>query len=166
MKPARAALLLLLSISGCSRGFFTARGVLTSDGGTFGHWSSKPQGCSRDPIDSRPSATSASIASFFWEDPAAHHITLRDQNAPHAPDVPLRLDLLREDGTITARFQTVKTPGTRLDATVCTTLAIQTTESPATYTNGRPTLSGTVQLDCRLKGSHLTGNFHFQNCEF
>ena len=166
MKPAPLALLALLSITGCSRGFFTARGVLSSDGGTFGHWSAKPQGCSRDPIDSRPSATSASIASFFWENPADHDINLRDQNAPRAPDAPLRLDFLTEKGGVIARFETVKTAGTRLDPTVCTTLSLQTNESPATYANGRPTLAGTVHLDCRLKGSHLTGNFQFRRCEF
>jgi hypothetical protein len=159
-------LLLFLLPLGCNRGFFAAHGTLSSDGGTFGHWNSKPVGCSRDPIDGRPSPTSASIASFFWEDPADHDIRLRDQNAPMAPDAPLRLDFLKDNGAVIARFETIKTPGTRLDVSVCTTLNLQTSEQPATYADGRPTLRGTVQLDCRLKGSHLTGNFQFQRCEF
>ncbi len=164
MKPALLALLSsLLAVTGCGK-FFYARGSLASDGGTIGTWSSTPQGCSRDPVDGRPPAQSSTVLTFLWNDPSMRD-PLRDLHRFHAPNAPMRLELWREPG-YALKLDTVKTLHTRLDPTVCSTLKVETHETPKTIPEGRPTLSGTLQLDCRVADSHLTANIAFKRCDY
>lgn len=156
----------LLLSGGCERHFFRAHGKLASEGGSFGDWASTPQGCSRDPSDGRPDGESATVASFFWENPAARDAKLRENFGRDAPDAPFRLDMLRDGGGFAGRLQTVKTPGTLLDRTNCVAVRLEGRDQAAAYQAGRPTLSGVLTLDCRVRGSHITAQIQFDHCEY
>jgi hypothetical protein len=165
LKPATLALLAAsLALTGCGK-LFTAKGAIASDGGFIGTWSATPQGCSRDPLDGLPAAESSTILTFLWDDPSVRD-PLRDLHRFNAPNAPMRLELWRERRGYALRLDTVKTHYTRLDPTVCSTLTVDAHESPRTIPEGRPTLSGTINLDCRVSDSRLTANINFQHCEY
>jgi hypothetical protein len=156
-----------LALSGCGQRFFTAEGVVASDGGSLGVWRATPEGCSRDPFDGRVGADSRSVLTFLWDDPRKHNVKI---DAKGWTDAPLRLEIARDTARpvagIVASLVTVNAVGTRLDGRVCQTLQLQTGERRAYYIEGRPTLHGTVTLDCQVKGSHITASVRFDRCDF
>lgn len=156
---------LVLSLTGCYRYIFSARGTVASDGGTLGQWDSQPQGCSRDPQDGLPIGQTASVFSFFWEDPASHD-PARDQHRAIAPDAPMRFDLARTASGFTATFNTVKTHGTVLDSSTCSVLRADTEQHKPDVRDGKPNLAGHLQMDCRTQGSHITADVTFTRCEY
>jgi hypothetical protein len=162
-----------MALTGCSH-LFHASGKLASDGGILGAWSSTPEGCTRDPVDGQPAAKSSSVLAFLWDDPSVRD-PLRDIHRFHAPNAPMRLELARiypaSSPTYTLKLDTVKTTGITLNRSVCSTLEVQTHETPRTLPEGQPTLSGSLQLDCRVHAadssdSHITANIRFDRCEY
>ena len=160
---------LVLSLTGCYR--FSARGTVASDGGTLGQWNSKPQGCSRDPQDALPVGQTASLFTFVWEDPASHD-PAREQNRAIAPDAPKRLDVARTGSNLTVTLNTVKTHRTIFDAATCSLLRADTDQHKPDIREGKPTLAGHLQMDCRISAgtgdspSHLTADVTFTRCEY
>ncbi len=152
-------------MQGCDRGMFQVAGSVASAGGELGTWRSAPLGCSRDPFDGKPVETTASVATFLWEDPSMHD-KLRDKHRPMAPDAPMRLELARRNNAVSASLTTVKIKGTLLQPGDCTRLQLDTQERPAAIPGGRPTLGGLLTMDCNVRGSHVTADFSFRRCEF
>ena len=169
-----AALALLFALTGCSRNFFHATGQVGTDGPSptlegpaFGSWASTPQGCSRDPIDAQPDSRTATIASFFWKNPAIDNIMLRDHRMAHTPDAPDEINLLRDPaGGYDVRIKTVKTGGWLLRPQDCTRMDIDTHEQGPAFAGGRSSLGGTVHFSCSAKQSHVWGDFTFSRCEY
>ena len=159
------ALCLVLSFTGCFHYVFSAHGTVASDGGPLGQWSSKPQGCSRDPQDGLPIGQTASLFSFFWEDPASSD-PAREQHMKTAPDAPMRLDLARTSSGLTATLDTVKTRGTTLDQSTCSLLQADTQQHKPDIRDGKPTLAGRLQMDCHAGNSHVTADVTFTRCEY
>ena len=155
-----------LLFTGCNRHLFEATGNVSSDGGGMGTWTKTPEACSRDPFDARPVETTNSIASFFWEDPAGKDERLRRNFGRDAPDVPFRLDFMRDGDRLAARLQTVKTPGRLIKSADCLVLRVDTHDDPPLYPNGRPPMAGHITMNCRANGSHITADFTFQRCEY
>jgi hypothetical protein len=153
---------------GCHRNFFTAHsGYVATSGPAFGTWSSTPQGCSRDPKDALPDAQSRTAATFFWEDPADHNPMLRDHKLPHVPDAPDQFNLLHTPaGGYQVRLKTLQTDGTLIGPEDCTTFEVETHEQPPGFPAGRPTLGGTVNLECHVKGSEVEAHFTFDHCDY
>lgn len=174
MKRAAALAVVLLSLAGCSRNFFTATGQVGTDGPSptlegpaFGAWSSTPQGCSRDPMDAQPDSSTSTVASFFWKNPAIDNIMLRDNRMAHTPDAPEELNLLRAaDGGLSVRIKTVKSRGWLLRPQDCTRLEVETREEGPAFVGGRSSLGGTVHFSCSAKGSRVWGDFTFSRCEY
>ncbi len=162
---AAALLLALLGLTGCSH-YFHATGTLASDGGEIGTFRSTPEGCSRDPADGLPASMSSTVLTFLWEDPAVRDIRLRDNHRQAAPNAPLRLEISRQGGAYVLTLNAVKSVGTRLDGNTCTTLRVDTQEGPPSVAEGRPTLGGTVQLECGVAGSHIMADIRFERCEY
>ena len=154
-------------LSGCSRGLFKAQGTVASEGGTFNTWAQAPHGCTREPWDGRPIGQTRSIATFLWEDTNSHGYFPADVRRARYSDRPIRLDLgYAPDGSVVGILNTIKVEGTGLDHSNCTTLNVTKHEQPRTYREGESALAGTLTMDCRVKGSHLTANVSFQHCEY
>ena len=164
----RASLSLLLLAIGCQSDTFTEHGSLRSEGNYRNTWQWHPQGCSRDPFDGLPVGQSRSIATLLWANPGLRNSKL--SNKDHSPDAPLRLEMLAPrdgpPGQVVATLHTVDQGGILLVQKSCSKLTLQTQENPPDHTGGRPTLSGQLQLDCRTKESHLSGNITFDRCEY
>ncbi len=158
-------LCLVLALTSCYRYVFAAHGTVASNGGTLGPWNSKPQGCSRDPQDGLPIGQSATLFTFLWEDPASHD-PAREQNRAIAPDAPKRLDLTHTASGLTATLDTVKTHGTVFDSSNCSLLRADTQEHKPDIREGKPSLAGHLQMDCRVQSSHLTADVTFTRCEY
>ena len=153
----------VLSLTGCN--VFAARGTVSSDGGELGQWASKPQGCSRDPQDNLPIGQTSSLFTLLWEDPASHD-PAREQHRAIAPDAPLRLDIARAGPGFTATLNTVKTRGTVLDSSTCSLFRADIQQHKPDIPEGKPTLAGHLQMDCRTQASHITANVTFTRCEY
>ncbi len=154
-----------LLLAGCDPGFFKAEGTVASDGGGLGRWTSAPEGCSRDPFDGLGRAHTRSVLTLLWNDPSVKD-PLRDKHRATAPDAPMRLEIARAATGYEATLETVKSVGTRLDGSVCGRLEVETAEHRAEFREGQRTLSGTVKMDCRVKGSHLTADVQFSRCDY
>ncbi len=157
--------LVLASLIGCNRYVFSAHGTVASDGGALGQWGAKPQGCSRDPQDNLPIGQTYSLFTLLWEDPASHD-PAREQHESIAPDAPMRLDVARTASGFSATLNTVKTHGTVLDASNCSVFRADTQEHKPDIREGKPSLAGHLQMDCRTQGSHVTADVTFTRCEY
>ena len=157
--------LVLASLTGCNRLVFSAHGTVASDGGALGRWDAKPQGCSRDPQDNLPIGQTSSLFTLLWEDPASHD-PAREQHESIAPDAPMRLDLARTNSGFSATLNTVKTHGTILDASNCSVFRTDIQEHNPDIREGKPSLAGHLQMDCRAHASHLTADVTFTRCEY
>jgi hypothetical protein len=155
---------LLVAVPGCEHHFFRARGAIGSQGGGLGTWRSTPIGCSRDPLPGLP-PQSQTVATLLWQDPAQFD-PWHDQHRATAPNAPLRLELSRGNGGVTANLDTVRVEGVHLDETTCPVLRLTTAEGNPAIQSGRPTLGGELTLDCRVRESRITGTVHFSGCEF
>ncbi len=155
----------LACLTGCFRYVFSAHGTVASDGGALDQWDSKPQGCSRDPQDSLPIGQTSTLFTFLWEDPASHD-PAREQHRAIAPDAPKRLDVARTGSGLTATLNTVKTHGTVFDSSNCSLLHVDTQQHKPDIREGKSSLAGHLQMDCRTQGSHLTADVTFLRCEY
>lgn len=169
MNEARAASLLLLLVAvGCNSDTFTEQGAMRSQGNYRNTWQWHPQGCTRDPFDGLPVGNSKSIVSLIWENPGFRDVKLSNPN--WSPDAPLRMDFeparSGDRGEVQATLHTIDTGGILLDKSVCSTLKLQTQEHAAGQAGGRPTLSGELELECRVHDSHMTATIQFQGCEY
>jgi hypothetical protein len=170
VRPACAlvACLAVSCLTGCSGGFFKAKGVLSSEGAWRNTWTQAPQGCTRDPEDGLPDERTHTLLTLLWQDPADRKPGTTTENRP--PDAPSRLTFSRPwadpSQPVVATLETTHQPGIPLDASDCSTLTLETTEHPARRPLGRPTLSGTAVLDCRVKTGHLTGRMQFERCGY
>ena len=163
---------LLAGLVGCRMNGFRARGELASAGGELGTWRSTPIGCSRDPFDGLPPGESKSVVTLIWEDPARNDSDMvRDRDRWTRQDAPLRLELGRgakgNAGSYIGSLAMVRATGTtRLDGSVCKELSVETSERPGRFEESKPALSGTLRMDCRVKGSRLTGAVRFEGCKY
>ena len=160
------ALLLLLPLAGCEHRFFSASGSVSSDGGGLGEWKSTPKGCSRDPLDGAPAGRSATVATFFWQDPRIE-ARLQNIHSVPIPDAPLRLEVRQAGTGLNAILYTVKVNGpVALDQTVCSEIRLDSREVNPQIAGGHLALAGRLQIDCHLRDSHLKANVRFSGCEF
>jgi hypothetical protein len=168
LKRSLAAVLTLLALSamGCEHHFFQVKGSIGSDGGVLGAWHSKPEGCSLAPVDGLPAGKSSTVATLIWPDPLAMD-QAREKDRAVFLNVPLQLNLLRTGDKTVADLTTLHfTEPTRLDAGVCSTLAVSTQQGKPAFPGARPTLDGSLKLDCQVEDSHVKADLHFSGCEF
>ena len=171
LRPAALAFAALSCLAGCTHHFFTAQGTLGSEGsGPLGTWRSTPLGCSRDPVDASdvlpPGAPAQTVATLLWDDMVSRE-RLLPRHKRHLRNLPARLDLWKTDTGFVGRLQTQKPPAkVVLDSTVCTTLDVQTVEGKPLIDRGRPTLGGTIALNCQAGGNHISGKIAFSGCEY
>ena len=170
MTPTRAAKALAVFsfalLAGCEHRFFQAAGAVASDGGSLGRWLATPQGCSRDAASGQTTAGASPVVSLAWFDPYIHD-RLSPEQRLRRPNSPLWLELQRGPAGLVARLRTVQTETvTTLDASSCSTLDLTTFEGKPALPDGRPTLQGTLHLDCRVHDSHVTAQVRFAGCEY
>jgi hypothetical protein len=123
-------------------------------------------GCSRDPQDGLPEGQSSTIAAFLWDDKLSRDPRYQRHSAG-APNIPGRLEISHAGSGFAGVFESQKPPAsTPLDDTVCSTLQMTTYEGKPIIKGGKPTLEGTLRMDCKVAGSHLSGELHFSGCEF
>ena len=163
---AAALAAVLWPLTGCEHHFFRVEGTIASEGGALGTWRSTPKGCSRDPVDGLPEDQSSTMAAFLWDDTLARDPRYQT-HSPGASDFPGRLEISRTSSGFAGTLETQKPVGsTSLDATVCSTLQLTSRDGKPIIKGGKPTLEGTLTLDCRVSGSHLTGELRFSGCEY
>jgi len=157
--------LLLVCASGCEHHFFDVHGNIASDGGELLAWRTSPQGCSRDPADGGSPENTATVATFLWEGP-----TRKDRPEQHkgrSTPGPLRLEIARSGtGFVGSLTATSHPNGVTLDGSVCKDLTLETHPGPPQFSGGKPTLAGTLVLDCMTHGSHVTANLRFSGCTY
>lgn len=158
-------LLLTLALTGCERHFFQPHGDLVLDDAPFGSWHGPVQGCIRAPSHPLVPSRAKTIVSFLWVKPTNDD----ERTARHLPqyNAPVELDVAQQDGQFTGTLSTYYTPlGDPLDARSCRTLSLTTQEDTPELAGGRPTLSGTLDLDCRIRSAHITAHIQFSGCEY
>ncbi len=157
--------LALLGAAGCEPHFFDVQGTIASDGGELLTWRTAPQGCSRDPADGEPPASTATVATFLWEGPMNEDRPAQQKG--RATPGPLRLEIARSGAGFAGHLTTTSNPkGATLDGSDCKTFSLETHPGPPEFSGGKPTLSGTLALDCTTNGSHVTANLRFSGCTF
>ena len=155
----------LCVVTGCERHYFKATGALTSDGGRLFAWTRPVQGCSPDPLDGLPPNKSSTLFTLYWDNPVDRDKEVR-HNAP-PENLLQRLEVFRtRDGLAGSLRTTLIAPDTVLDSSVCSTFHATTSPGDPVIAGGRPTLSGTLDLDCRVDDSHLTAHVRFSGCEY
>jgi len=156
---------LLSSAMGCEHHFFRTEGAIASDGGPLGSWESAPLGCIRSPAAGPRAGRSATIATFLWDDKFGRDVFYQT-HSPGATNFPARLEIAQTASGLTGILETQKpVTSTPLNATVCGTLRMTTHDGKPVIKGGKPTLEGTLTLDCRVEGSHLSGELRFSGCE-
>jgi hypothetical protein len=158
------ALLAVCCVAGCTRDAFQSRGTIGSEGDRINNWRTKLEGCTRAPFDGLPIGQTRSILTFVWEDPGFRD-PLMDRHLDH-PDYPMRLEFSRGADGPTATLHTMRSSGIPLNPKVCTTFDLKTSEKPSATPEGRPSLSGQVQLECGVKQGHIVADLHFDNCRY
>ncbi len=161
--------LVLLVGAGCERRFFWSKGTVASEGGRLGHWDLAPRACARGLGVTLGAGRLQSVATLLWEDQRLRGKKYRDHALERASDLPLRLDLVQDDAEgkgLVAVISTMKSAGTRMDGTNCRKLQLDTHEEGAALPEGRPTLAGTLMMDCAVNGNHLRADVQFRQCEW
>jgi hypothetical protein len=152
-------------LCGCEQHFFKSQGVVSSDGGQLFAWSRPVQGCSPDPLDGQPVGKSATLFTLYWDNPIDRDAPVRHNAAPE--NKLQRLEISRgPDGLTGSLKTTLIDPDTVLDSKVCTTFKATTTRGKPVIAGGRPTVNGTLDLDCHVADSHLTASVRFTGCEY
>jgi hypothetical protein len=155
-----------LCTAGCEHHYFQAHGALNSDGGTLGRWHEVPEGCSLAPVDGLPVGQSSTLATLVWLDPLAKDPS-RERHRAAAANVPLRLTMLRAGNATVADLTMMHSDQPiRLDSRVCSSMSVSTKPGKPEFPGARPTLDGSLQLQCQVDDSHLEANLHFSGCEF
>lgn len=158
-------LVVLLAGTGCERHFFQPHGDFVVEDGPDGSSRGPIQGCVQAPMHPEFPSSSSTIVSFMW----SPRVFDDERGRRHVPqiNVPLELDLARPDGQLTGTLATLHTPlGDRLDAHSCRTLSLTTHEGPPELPGGRPTMAGTLDLDCTIRSAHVTAHVRFSGCEY
>ena len=163
---ARILPLALLILAGCSGREFHVDGVLASEGGRSGTWSCRPQGCIRASRVAEGVSDPARVASLLWIDPVRRDASRANGNQFRVADAPIRLDLALAGGEPIAVLETVRTRGTEFNRRNCRTLTLEIQEERPTKPEGRPALAGRVQMDCEVRGSHVTADVRFRGCNY
>jgi len=152
--------------AGCERHFFRSQGFVTSDGGQLAAWSRPVQGCSPDPLDGLPPGKSSTVFTFYWDNPVERDV-LKMQRLTPSSNLPERLEITRQPNGLQATIKTAKLPNdTVLDASNCSILKATTSVGNPVIAGGRPTIDGSLDLDCRVAGSHVTASVQFTGCEY
>ncbi len=172
MTPRRAlglaALLICAAglLAGCERRFFRSDGVISSDGGALAAWSRPFQGCSPDPLDGLPPEKSSTVFTFYWDNPVERDVLHMRRLTPPR-NLLERLEITRKPGGFRGVMKTAKIqPDIVLDSSDCSTFKATTSKGKPVIAGGRPTVDGTLDLDCRVAGSHLTASVRFTGCEY
>ncbi len=150
---------------GCEHHFFRSHGVVASDGGEIGAWSRPVQGCSPDPLDGLPTGKSATLFTLYWDNPVDRERPRRHH--PSAENQLRSIELMQTPhglaGVLKTNFGDQDVP---LDQNVCSTFQATARPGKPILPGGRPTVSGTLDLDCHVAGSHLTAAVRFTGCEY
>ena len=155
-----------LCLVGCEHHFFKVKGALSSEGGELGTWSVVPEGCSRDPLDRLPVAESTTVMTLFWQDPRKRDRS-RDKEKWTQRNYPLRFEVSRSAKGVTALLDSIQmVNAVALDQNSCSALDVQTWPGARLVPEGRPTSSGTLTVDCQVRGSHVTAKISFSGCEY
>jgi hypothetical protein len=153
-------------LTGCERRFFHSHGALTSDGGQLAAWSRPVQGCSADPLDGLPQGKTSTLFTLYWGNSVDRDL-IKKRNPPPRTNQPQNLIVRRGANGPEGLLKTTKREsGTMLDATVCSAFEATTTAGHPVIAGGRPTVDGTLNLNCRVAGSHLTASVTFSGCEY
>lgn len=147
-------------LMGCEDGFFRATGAVASQGGELETWRVKPMACIRD---ERGGFT------LLWEDTVWREVDPADPRRLLLTDAPRELRLERQGAGWVGWLRTVKTKrtgATRLDAGVCKVLRVETEERAGKIAGARDSLRGQVQMDCEVRGSRVSADTRFWNCEY
>ncbi len=156
----------MVLLGGCERHFFKSQGVITSDGGELAAWSRPVQGCSPDPLDGMPPDKSSTVFTFYWDNPVERDVLNMKRIIPPR-NLLERLEITRQPNGLQATMKTAKLPNdTVLDSSDCSTLKATTARGKPVIAGGRPSVDGTLDLDCRVGGSHLTASVQFTGCEY
>jgi len=156
---------MLVGAVGCEHHFFDVQGTIASDGGELLAWRTAPQGCSRAPADGASLEKTATVVTFLWEGPT-HEDRPAQQKGRSKPG-PLRLEIARSGADLVGSLTTTSHPeGVKLDGSVCSNLSLETHPGPPEFAGDKPTLGGTLALDCTSDGSHVTANLQFSGCAY
>ena len=160
---------MLFLCAGCERRFFWTRGAVASEGGRLGTWHLAPQACARGLTTAMGADRVQSVATLLWQDQRLRGKKYRDHAYERAGDLPLRLDLVQDDAEgkgLVAVLGMMKSGGMHLDGATCKRLQLESHEEGAAVEGGRPTLAGTLAMDCTLDGNHITADVQFNQCEW
>ncbi len=163
--------LLLVAAGGCAHRYFKVDGSLASDGGELGTWRSRPLGCSRDPVPPPAEGVYEDVATLLWDDGLSRD-NWRLAHSPGVGNRPGRLELWRrtdgpDAGKIYGRMEMQK-PVSSIDLgpSNCGLLRLDTTQGKPLIDGGRPTLKGTLVMDCQVGASRVRGDLEFSGCEY
>ncbi len=155
-----------LLLAGCERHFFKSEGVITSDGGALAAWSRPVQGCSPDPLDGLPPRQSSTLFTFYWDNPVERDVLHMKRILPPS-NLLERLEVTRQPDGLRATMKTAKLPNDIvLNSANCTVLKATKVPGKPVIADGRPTVDGSLDLDCRAAGSHVTASVRFTGCEY
>jgi hypothetical protein len=161
-----AVIAAVASLSGCEKHYFKSRGAITSSGGELAAWTRQVQGCSPDPLDGLPVGQSITLFTFYWDNPVERDL-LHVKKVTPPNNLLERLEIKRQGSGIQGTLETAKIkPDTVLDSTDCSTIRATTRPGRPVIQGGRPTVDGTLDLDCQVAGSHLTASVKFSGCEY
>ncbi len=152
-------------LSGCEERFFKAQGVVASDGGQLSSWSRPVQGCSPDPLDGQPVGKSATLFTLYWDNPEHRRDEPKRKLPPGNQLKSIQIARL-PDGLAGSVKTTLLDSDVELNGKVCSTLQATTTPGKPVIAGGKPTVDGTLDLDCRVADSHLTASVRFTGCEY
>ena len=168
MKALHSLLLVatVLFLGGCERHYFQSKGAIASSGGDLAHWSRPLQGCSPDPIDGRPIGQSSTLFTLYWDNPVERDVLhVRRIRPPN--NLLEQLEVSRQNGHLLGLMKTARLDqDVVLDASDCSTFKVTTTSDRPVIAGGRPTIDGTLDLDCQVAGSHVTAAVTFSGCEY
>lgn len=163
-----ALVCVVVCMGGCERQYFRSHGVVSSDGGQLAAWSRPVQGCSPDPLDGQPVGKSATLFTLYWDNPRK-----RPDKGKHRPvrlpepNQLQQLEISRDANGVTGLLRTsLINSDAVLDARSCSKLQATTAPGKPALQGGRPTVNGTLELDCHVADSHLTGSVRFSGCEY
>jgi hypothetical protein len=160
-----------VAAGGCAHHYFKVEGSLASDGGELGTWRSRPLGCSRDPVPPPQVGVYEDVATLLWDDGLSRD-NWRLAHSPYQGNKPGRLELWRrkdgpEAGKIYGRMEMQKpVSAVTLDPSHCGILRLETGQGQRLIEGGRPTLKGTLVMDCQVGTSRVRGDLEFSGCEF
>lgn len=167
---AGAALLTTVLLCGCGPEFFKAKGTVNSDGGLLKSWSRTPVMCMRGEQEGE----AGKILSFQFDLPpgfvAAHP---EGKNAPEELAIAQNgggvigslkmMAVIRDPGNPNS-FSEQPTDGFILDNSNCKTIKLDRQEQSKSFAESMKPLKGHLELDCTVRGSHITADMTFRHC--